>query len=155
MYKLSNLNMPFSVLRQLYYNLVYSHLSYNICSYGSTYNTHVNRLVLLQKKAIRCINKAPFRAHTDPLFRSCEILKFHDIYKLNVGLHMYDRRLSGQYSRSHEYHTRNRNDLISNQSRLTICENSLSVVGPNIWNSIPSDIRNSPTRNSFKYRYKK
>ena len=29
------------------------------------------------------------------------------------------------------------------------------VVGPNIWNTIPDDIKNCPSRNSFKIKYKK
>ena len=153
-YKLSKLKMPSCTLKQLYYNLIYSHLNYNVCSYGSTYNTHINRLYLLQKKAIRIINNAPFLAHTDPLFRSCKILKIHDIFKLNVGMYMYDHGLSGQYSRVHEHDTRHHDDLIPDQIRLSVCQNSLSVVGPNIWNSIPSEIQISPSRKSFKFRYK-
>ena len=67
-------------------------------------------------------------------------------------MYMYDRRLSGQYSRVHEHDTRNHDDLLPVQSRLTVCQYSMSVVGPNIWNSIPTEIQNSPTRNSFKYK---
>ena len=88
-YKLSHLRMPFKVLKQLYYNLIYCHLNYNVCCYASTYESHLNKLYFLQKKAIRIINNAPFLAHTDPLFFSNGILKVHDIHKLNVGLYMY------------------------------------------------------------------
>ena len=154
-YKLAQLKMPFKVLKQLYYNLVYSHLNYNVCSYASTYNTHLYKLFLLQKRVVRIINNAPFLAHTDALFYSSGILKIYDIYKLNVGLYMYDHDIPTQLIRSHEYSTRMGSELLPRYARLTLTENSMSVAGPNIWNSIPDDIKNSPSRNSFKFNYKK
>ena len=153
-YKLAKLKMPFKVLKQLYYNLIYSYLNYNVCCYASTYATHLNKLFLLQKRAIRIINNAPFLAHTDELFFSNGILKVHDIYKLNVGLYMYDLESPSQFIRSHEYSTRNNSELRPGYARLTLTQNSMSVVGPNIWNTIPDDIKNSPSRNSFKFNYK-
>ena len=42
--------LPFYILRQLYYALIYPHISYCIEAWGSTYQTHLNQLVLLQKK---------------------------------------------------------------------------------------------------------
>ena len=84
------------------------------------------------------------------------ILKVHDIiYKLNVGLYMYDHESPPQFIRSHEYSTRRGSDLLPGYARLTLTQNSMSVVGPNIWNSIPDDIKNSSSRNSFKFNYKK
>ena len=154
-FNLKKLKMPFKVLKQVYYSLVYSYLNYNACCYCSTYHTHLERLVILQKRVIRFMNNVNPLAHTNPLFLSNGILKIHDIYKLNVGLYMYDQRLSGQYTRDHDHDTRNRSDLLPNQARLTVCKHSLSVTGPNIWNSIPIEIRDAPSRPSFKARYKK
>ena len=68
---------------------------------------------------------------------------------------MYDHNTHTQFIRSHEYNTRQRENLLPPHARLTLTQNSMSVVGPNIWNSIPEDIRNSPSRNSFKFNYKK
>ena len=65
------------------------------------------------------MNGARFLAHTDPIIYSNGILKIHDIYKINVGLYIYDQLSSGQYAREHDHYTRNRNDLRSVQARLT------------------------------------
>ena len=154
-YKLSKLKMPFKVLKQLYYNLIYSHLSYNVCSYASTYDGHLNKLLLLQKRVIRIINNAPFQAHTEPLFFANGILKIQDIHKLNVGLYMYQHNAALQFIRSQVYYTRGRDELLPQSARLTLTQNSISVVGPAIWNTIPQEIKNSPSRNSFKFNYKK
>ena len=155
-FKLSKLKIPLSVLKQVYYSLVYPYLNYNVCSYAGEYpNSHLDRLLLLQKRLVRIISNAPYLAHTDELFLENKILKIHDIYKLNVGLYMYDHWQDGLYDRLHSYNTRNREDLNPNRTRLTICRNWISVAGPNIWNSIPASIQNCPSRNAFKYNYKK
>ena len=97
---------------------------------------------------------ASFLDHTDPLFSSNKILKIHDLYKLNIALYMYERSDNDAFQRDHHYDTRNRNELRPHRPRLTATENSLKVIGPIIWNSIPGNIQNSLTRSSFKYQYK-
>ena len=154
-FKLSKLKIPSTVLKQVYYSLIYSMFNYNICSYAGTYVTHTNRLFMLQKRVLRIINNAAYLAHTDILFFENNILKFHDIYKLNIALYMYDTWQSGQFHRTHTYGTRNRNELLPFQARLTVTKNSLRVIGPNIWNSIPPEIQNLTTRSSFKFNFKK
>ena len=69
---------------------------------------------------------------------------------------MYDNWETGSYFRSHnhDYNARNHNSLVPSAARLTVTQNSISAVGPNIWNSIPLEIRLSPSRNIFKNRLK-
>ena len=74
LYKLSNLKLPKSILLQVYYSLIYSYLNYNVCCYLGTYNTHISRLIILQKRAIRIISGVSFYEHTDPLLLSNKIL---------------------------------------------------------------------------------
>ena len=78
-FKLSSLKIPSSVLKQLYHSFVSPYLNYCISCYGNTYPTHLNRLFLLQKRAIRLISKANFLDHTDPIFFNNGILKIFDL----------------------------------------------------------------------------
>ena len=56
MYRLAP-NVPTSVLSSLYYALIYPHLIYcNIC-WGSAFQTHLNKIFLLQKKAVRIVSR--------------------------------------------------------------------------------------------------
>ena len=141
LFKLKKMRVPSSVLKQIYYSLIYSLLNYNILAYGGTYNTHLNRLILLQKRAIRLVCGASFLAHTDPLFSQTGILKFQDIYRLNVATYMFEARHSGIFDRNHPYPTRGQDDLLPFNARLTITEKSLRTIGPNTWNSIPQEIK--------------
>ena len=42
----------------------------------------LNKKCLFSKKALRIMNFAPFNAHTTPLFKNCNILKFADIINI-------------------------------------------------------------------------
>ena len=109
---------------------------------------------MLQKRLIRIIHRKPFLEHTNPLFFYSKILKIQDVYKLNTGLYMYDNSDSDLFTRTHSYHTRNRNVLLPIHARLSITQNSINVAGPSLWNAIPEHIRASLSRNSFKFQYK-
>ena len=74
---------------------------------------------------------------------------------LNVDLYMFEARHSSIFDRNHPYPTRYHHDLVPFHARLTITKNSLRVSGPNIWNSIPLEIRNVLTVQIFKNQYKK
>ena len=75
--------LPMKLLRSLYYTMVqpYRILTYGIILWGPTYRCHLKQLSILQKKAIRCIHKSYYNAHTEPLFIRSKILKLDDIYK--------------------------------------------------------------------------
>ena len=76
-------------LKTLYYLLVYPYFQYCIIVWGSTYPTNLDRLILLQKRIFRIVNKKSFDAHTDPLFRDSKFLKFVDISSLHLGKFIY------------------------------------------------------------------
>ena len=156
MYKLSKLKMKTKVLKQIYYCLVYPYLLYNCISFSGTFDVHMHRLITLQKRAIRKIANAPFLDHTDPLFSAQKILKFKDICKLSIGLYVFDHleAFLPTDNQNHNYNTRNCSNLRPARSRLTITQNSINVTGPNLWNSIPNEIRISLSRESFKHNYK-
>ena len=48
------------------------------------WGSQTNRVHLLQKRAIRNINNANYRAHSEPIFKSLNILKTDDIYYLSI-----------------------------------------------------------------------
>ncbi len=86
--------MSVELLKIIYYTLVYSHLQYGVHVWGSACPTVLDKILILQKKAVRAMtgnrwyqtygNPGPL-ATSDPLFQELEILKIGDIYKLNVA----------------------------------------------------------------------
>ena len=66
------------ILRSTHFAIFHSHLSYVCIAWGLT-RYHQQKVSILQKKALRMMNFAPFNAHTTRLFKNCNILKFADI----------------------------------------------------------------------------
>ena len=50
----------------------------------------IKKIITLQKRGIRTINKVWYRSHTEPLFKSNQILKFEDMYTMQISLFVYD-----------------------------------------------------------------
>ena len=65
------------ILRSIYFAIFDSYLSY-CCLVWTQNSSTIQRIVILQKKAVRIINFQPKSSHTSPLFKQSSILKFQD-----------------------------------------------------------------------------
>ena len=81
----------------LYYSLIYPHLIYAIQVRGLTFDTNIDKLIVLQKKTVRMMtfNRTFFSengppVHSDPLFKELNILKLNDIAELCIAQFVYD-----------------------------------------------------------------
>ena len=122
--------------------LVYPYLTYCVSVWGSTYQSNLNRIIILQKKIIRIISKVSFDAHTSVLFREQEILKLSDIYLYQIGKFMYlfKRGLLPNYfgdmftlaSQIHSYNTRNSSLFYIPHCRTNVRKFSIRFQGPTV-----------------------
>ena len=76
---------PKKVLRSLYYSLFNSHLTYGLPVWGNTAKILINKLEILQKRAIRAINFSDYTSPSSPIFKELEILKINDLYKAQIA----------------------------------------------------------------------
>ena len=81
--------LPSNSLLTLYYALIYLYLTYCNLIWASTYVTNLQRIYLLQKRAVRAISKADYKASCKPLFANLKILDDFSIYSLQVSSFMY------------------------------------------------------------------
>ena len=65
---------------------MHAHLSYGIIIWGSTYKSHLEKLLSLQNKAIRAVGGAEWNESSSPLYYKFKVVKFHDIYTVNMNL---------------------------------------------------------------------
>ena len=68
------------ILLSVYYGIFHSHLAY-LCLVWGQAKFPLNRITLLQKRAIRILHSAAYRDHTS-LFHRSKVLKFVDIVSL-------------------------------------------------------------------------
>ena len=73
------------ILRSIYFAIFDSYLSYCCLVWAQNCST-IQRIVSLQKKAIRIINFQPRNSHTSHLFKQSSILKFLDKIFLEIIL---------------------------------------------------------------------
>ena len=73
------------MLRNVYYSLIYSHII-AVQVWGSVGKTELDKILVLQKRAIRLISNKAKRpvnpgplASTNPMFLNLEILKVNDV----------------------------------------------------------------------------
>ena len=154
-----------STLLMLYYSLIYPYLTYCVQVWGSTYDSHKKRLIILQKKIVRIICGVPPRTHTGPLFEQLNILRINYVYFYNVALFMYKFSSSllpvifatGLFTLNcdvHQHSTRQANHL-----HIPLCKTNRSKFlikyqGPVIWNKLSSFIDIHCSIGIFKKRVK-
>ena len=74
----------------MYYSLIYPFFNYCSEDYGETDNYKIDALFMDIKIIIRLICRASYTSSTKLLFPMLNILQLHSIYKLRLGLFMYN-----------------------------------------------------------------
>ena len=81
------------LLTLLYNSLVLPYINYCCVVWGFTFPSYLNKIELLQKRAIRIITHQHRLAHTEEIFKSLKLLKVHNIAKQQAIILMH-RKLS-------------------------------------------------------------
>ena len=115
------------------------------------------------KKVIRVLGNEDFYAHSSPIFKSLKILKFQDIYLLNLGKFMfsYTHNLLPEgfnfFLPTDQIHSQNLRS--SSLIYLPFCRTktrqfTVYYQGPKFFNSLSYDIRSASTIESFQAKLK-
>lgn len=110
--------LPLQTKLQIYSSLILSHLNLGILIWGY----QCDRVIKLQKKAVRILSLSKYNAHTEPIFKDLKLLKVKDILKLQQlkfffkfkhdKLPEYLLNMPFQSnSENHEYDTRQHNNI--------------------------------------------
>ena len=83
--------LPPQIRKTLYFSLFDSHLNFGNILWGCTRNKNIKRIETLQKRCIRNVSLENYRAHSEPLFKKLNILKFSDklAHSRAVFMHKY------------------------------------------------------------------
>ena len=86
--------LPLDILKNLYYSIFSSFLSYGSSTWGLSYDTYLAPLFLVQKKVLRSISFQPLLSSSTPIFHSLKILKLNDMINHEI-LKFVDKYLNG------------------------------------------------------------
>ena len=141
-----------------------SYLSNGILACGACSSSNLNRLFLLQKRALRIINFTDFNAHTDPLFIKHKTLKVKDIYFHQLGSLMYQSNsgtlpsaINAIFIRNfnvHAHFTRQVTHFHLPFIRTSLTKKTIKYEGPRLWNSLTDHLRQSKNLLTFKRNFK-
>ena len=154
-------------LLSLYNSLILPYLSYCIHIWGNAYQTHLQKLHVLQNKIIRIIAGVPRRTSSDPLYDEFNILKIKKLYMYAVGFCMYKyendmlpelfKNMFVKVTNVHDHDTRT---ATTNQLYIPIYgtvrgQKSFKYVGVRTWNYILQNIHTRCPIVSFKSSLRK
>ena len=140
--------LPPHILRTLYNSLILPHLQYAVLVWGFK----SSRLEKLQKRAVRIISQSKYNSHTEPIFRTMNLLKLSDIFKLNI-LKFYHKHQQGHLPNyfqnlfrstdiTHPYNTRTNQTVFQFRVRTSSCRNCFRFFVPDILKVTPPCITN-------------
>ena len=151
-----------SVAKIIYNSIAHPYINYcNVIWYSSN-PSNLQCLSVIQKKIIRIITKCNRFSPTAPLFKQLNILTIPDINRLNTAVFVYKSVNNIIPSPITFIHRVNDRYPLRGQDTLEIplhnskqSELFVHVRGSRLWNSIPLEVRNKLTVNSFKFNLKK
>ena len=159
--------LPTNTLINVYNSLFMSFLQYGIIVWGQTSALYIEPIFKLQKKALRAISHEHPRSHTLPIFKALKLLRLQDVFQLQMLSFVFEsiNKLNPMCfhdfftctSSIHEYHTRHsyRGDVfLAHKNSLQYGLKSIRYMGAKMWNDLPVELRNSPSKHSFKTHLK-
>ena len=78
------------IIRSIYFSIFSSHNSYCCQVWGQKGNYHLNKILSLQRSALRIITFKPFQSDVSLLFRFLNIPLFSDLVRLSNLLFVFD-----------------------------------------------------------------
>ena len=152
-------------LLTLYYSFIYPYLNDCIEIWGSANDTLMLSIFKLQKRAIRIILSASYRAHTDPLFLKLEVLPLKKLYQFYIILFMfkYSNDMLPHLFKSifivnydiHNYNTRQACNLHVQKCNTGFYYKFVTQKGILFWNYISNILDTHCTLHTFKWQLKK
>ena len=144
--------------------MILPHIMYCNIIWGNCAKYLLNRIHILQKRAIRIITNSQPLTHTHPLFKKLKLLTVYDINKFVTCTFMYsyvndllpkflDNGFTENKSRN-TYNTRQRNNLYIPNYKYNISRCTVKYLGPILWNTLPEHIKCTTSLSSFRMKYK-
>ena len=148
--------IPLFILRTMYFSMVHSHLNYGLLAWGFD----SNRIIKLEKRCVRIITRSTM--HTQPLMKQLNKLsvpdmlllnsmKFYYKYKRNEGPDYFTSFNLHTQGSTHDYNTRQRDDIKKNRVRINLTEKCLRNYLPKTINYIPNQILNRIDAHSMEW----
>ena len=148
--------VPTHMLLNIYRALINPYIFYGISLWGQAAHKYMNKILILQKRALRLIYFATSREHAVPLFIASNVLPVNMLYYKTVSTLMHDVKnnmappnILNLFTSVRSVHTYHTSDKLHRKYYRLKQQTDSSRVGVKIWNEIPVDLREL-SKSSFK-----
>ena len=149
--------VPLNTRKMLYYSFIHTYFEYCATLWCNTSQHNLNRLQILQNRAMRIVLRCHSRTHIHDMLESLNLMNIRKNCKFQTCILMYKMQnnllprylnFTSEFTQPHNYNLRSTTDekLYVNRNHI----NSLTVNGALLWNAIPINIRHSTNIVSFK-----
>ena len=158
---------PQDTLMLLYHSIFAPFLTYGVSVWGLTYPSMLDSISALQKKTLRIVTFSDKIAPSSPIFDCLQVIKFSDIIIFHIVSFVFEcvHNLAPTYFRNyftsiqsiHDIGTRQslKGDLFALRCNTTQYGlRSIHYTGVRLWNSLPCEIRDSPSLPVFRKKIK-
>lgn len=139
---------PHQILINLYYALVYSRLQYGISCWGGAYSNNLDNVQKIQKSVVRILTFNNSRHPSLPLFRLLKILPLKYIFVFKV-LKIFFNRSGHTVLQENGYTLRKGERCLVPFPNKEFYRRSFLFIGPNVFNKLPSHIKNASSSPKF------
>lgn len=145
------------LLIQVYHSLIESHISYCVIGWGHAPKNQIERILKIQKWALRVINRKKKRESCRELFKSDKILTFPCLYVLQclkyarTNLH---KQNFVTVSEKNEYNLRNSQNIYVEFKHTKIAQDFVNNSSKLFYNCLPNKIKSIDCDNLFLSRVK-
>ena len=152
--------LSYNILILIYNTILLPYLTYCCITLGFTYQTYINKIFTIQKKAICIITHSPFQCHSSPLFKKTNNLNIFQIIEYYASIFMFqklsstvpnvfqqNRFLSYSY---HTYETRNNLSITTPLFKLQFSKKSILDHGTKILNNLSQEVISITNKSIFK-----
>ena len=151
-------------LLMLYSTLILPYINYCIEIWGNTYETYLEPLIKLQKRALRIVSGLKYRDHTNETFAKFKCLKLKDIILHKSCIQVFKakqgslpKNLQIRFQKVNEIHshsTRNSSNMFQKLYKQHCKSMCLSVKGTSLFNALPTNVKCSKNTYCFKNKLK-
>jgi len=150
-------------LKMLYDSFILSQIVYCNIIWGWASNTTLEKLKILQKRAVRIINHSQYRESTKQIFKSLNILKLVNLHRLQVLLFIFRSKnnllplacshhvkIADLPNIEINYNLRHRNEFQELSFRTIARENYIAISGTKMWSRLPENLKTIKSICQFK-----
>jgi hypothetical protein len=152
--------VPISILRQVYYALIHSHISYGISLWGNAPDIYLNPARMLQKKVLRIMTFSSFTHSSKSLAFELSVLLIDEMYALQCVLFMHKivnnscpPSICALYSNVHSIHHHNTrfstHRFFVHNVRFSSTPNSFCLSATAMWNKLQSNVQAESNYDNF------